>query len=97
MKKIVLISALIPIPTVAAFVWLFGKNKNQELQTLSRMVINFQLNILFIILLSILLIPYLIGVFILIAAVFFEIKNVIKSLKEKSINQIILPYYFKFI
>lgn len=97
MRKIVLISALIPIPTVAAFVWLFGKNKNKELQTLSRMVINFQLNILFIILLSILLIPYLIGVFILIAAVFFEIKNVIKSLKEKSINRITLPYYIKFI
>jgi uncharacterized Tic20 family protein len=97
MKKIILISAFIPIPTMAAFVWLFGKSKNQELLTLSRVVINFQLNFLFLMLLSVLLLPYLIGVFIFIAVVFFEIRYVIKSLKEKTLNRIKLPYYFKFI
>lgn len=97
MKKIILLSALIPIPTVAAFVWLLGKSKNQELLTLSRMVINFQLNFLFLMLLSVILLPYLVGVLIFIAVVFFEIRYVIKSLKEKSLNRIKLPYYFKFI
>ncbi|MCS7053811.1 MAG: hypothetical protein NZM09_08755 [Ignavibacterium sp.] len=97
MKKIILISAFIPIPTIAAFVWMFGKSKNQDLLTLSRMVINFQLNFLFLILLSVLLIPYLIGVLLFIAVIFFEIKYVARSLKENSINRIKLPYYFKFI
>ncbi len=97
MKKIILLSALIPVPTVAAFVWLFGKSKNQELLTLSRMVMNFQLNFLFLMLLSVILLPYLVGVLIFIAVVFFEIRYVIKSLKEKSLNRIKLPYYFKFI
>lgn len=97
MKKIILISAFIPIPTIAAFVWMFGKSKDQELLTLSRMVINFQLNFLFLIILSVLLLPYLIGVLLLIAVIFLGIKYVARSLKENSLNRIKLPYYFKFI
>ncbi len=97
MKKFILLSALIPFPTLAGFVWLFGKNKYQDLLNLSRMVINFQLNILFLILLSVLLLPYLIGLFIFIAVIFFQIKYVLGVLKEKSLNRIKLPYYFKFI
>ena len=97
MKKILLLSAIIPIPTIAAFVWLFWKNKHQDLLKLSRMIINFQLNFLFLIFIGVLLIPYFIGIALIVAVVFFEIRYVIKSLKEKSINRIKLPYYFKFI
>jgi len=97
MKKFILLSALIPFPTLAGFVWLFGKNKYQDLLNLSRIVINFQLNILFLIFLSVLLLPYLIGLFIFIAVIIFQIKYVIVALREKSFNRIKLPYYFKFI
>jgi uncharacterized Tic20 family protein len=97
MKKIILISAFIPIPTIAAFVWLFGKSKNQDILTLARMVINFQLNFLFLIILSALLIPYYIGILLFIAVIFFQFKYVVKSLKEQNLNRIKLPYYFKFI
>lgn len=97
MKKILLLSALIPIPTVALFIWIFGKSKNQELLNLSRTVLNFQLNFLFLILLSVLLLPYLIGVFVFIAVMIFEIRYILRSLRVQSTKRIKLPYYFKFI
>ncbi|WP_290663939.1 DUF4870 domain-containing protein [Ignavibacterium sp.] len=89
------LTSIIPVPVLSIPVWLFTPKSKTQFSANCKALINYQLNILFYLFLSVLLIPLLIGVILVIALLTYHLRFIFNSLKSNSTGS--LPFSFTFI
>ncbi|MEJ5261617.1 MAG: DUF4870 domain-containing protein [Ignavibacterium sp.] len=88
------LTSIIPIPIFSIPFWFFTANRNQQFAAKCKALINYQLNLLLFLFLSILLIPFMIGVILILLLAFFHLKFILSSLKRKNSQQFPLSFTF---
>lgn len=80
MKKLLLLTAIIPFPLIAWFVWFFSINKKKELNGFAKELINFQFNFLFYLFCGFVLLPLIISVAVILVVIFYYFFKILKGL-----------------